>query len=343
MTPRYRVVLHGFSQFERDALGLCLRAESQRIPAYDEVADAADADFGIADADDPAVIEAVAAAGREGATVYVGQRAPLASRSHLPRPIEPVHVLRELDRLVTRRIAEAPMLDAAVEPAFGAITDFPPLVDEIIEPGSDLMPLSGLGGFSSSVNGALSDWGALPGDSAPSLTGYGGPDSHADDEHSRAKAAARAAARRARLKQADRQRRSLQLPALRDVLVLDDSDVAQRYLSHLLEQFGFQPHVATTGDEARALVDRVPFAALFLDVVLGEGDPLDGLALCREFKQSAPGTPILVVSGQGRASDKVRAQLVGCDAFLTKPMGRGDVARALESLNVTLPSDARRI
>jgi hypothetical protein len=48
------------------------------------------------------------------------------------------------------------------------------------------------------------------------------------------------------------------------------------------------------------------------------------------------------MSGGESASGRVRAKLAGCDAFLTRPVRRGDAARALESSNVVLPADARR-
>jgi hypothetical protein len=37
----------------------------------------------------------------------------------------------------------------------------------------------------------------------------------------------------------------------------------------------------------------------------------------------------------------VRAALVGCAAFLVKPLSRGDVARAIEACGIFMPKDER--
>lgn len=159
-----------------------------------------------------------------------------------------------------------------------------------------------------------------------------------------AKFAARAAARRARLRAAG-------LPeddAVTDVLVLDDSEIARRHLGQLLLNFGFGVHAVAASDEAIRLLAERPFVAAFLDIDLAPTEPEDGLELCRRIAQAelrlAGERPrLLMVSGQGVASDRVRAKLAGCDVYLEKPLTRGDVARALESCRVRLPSDARRL
>lgn len=172
------------------------------------------------------------------------------------------------------------------------------------------------------------------------------PAAHEEDRARRAeaKAAARAAARRARLQAAG-------LPdddGVVDVLVLDDSEIARRHLGGLLEAFGFNVHAFARSEAALRELARRPFAAVFLDLVLSEQDSTDGLELCRRLAlgelptAGAERPKLLMVTGQAAASDRVRAKLAGCDAFLDKPLTRGDVARALEGCRVRLPSDARR-
>ncbi len=159
-----------------------------------------------------------------------------------------------------------------------------------------------------------------------------------------AKAAARAAARRARFRAAGE---PVEDHAPTDVLVLDDSEVARQYLQNLLELFGFRVHLAASSAEALKLLAAQPFVAAFLDIRLGDNDPVDGITLCgqiahRQIGLAGEPPKLLVVSGQARPTDHVRAQLAGCDIFLSKPLSRGDVARSLESLDVRLPRDARR-
>jgi CheY-like chemotaxis protein len=82
-------------------------------------------------------------------------------------------------------------------------------------------------------------------------------------------------------------------------------------------------------------------------VALDGSDDGAGLALCQQIKQgpAAAGSDavaLVLVTARLRQTERVRAKLAGCDAFLAKPVGRGDVARALEACAVALPSDARK-
>src|SRR4249920_2595236 len=123
MPARYRVALQGFSEFERNALMFCLRLTSERDTAYDTVPRMAETDFVIADADMPGVIDTIVHAGRTPNTVFVGHRAPEDALSHVPRPIDPTQIVRELDQLLALHGAAAPTLTADVT--------LPPLVREL--------------------------------------------------------------------------------------------------------------------------------------------------------------------------------------------------------------------
>jgi hypothetical protein len=99
---RHRVALMGFSPFERSALASYLRLANLE-PAYEQVDDLDAAQFIVADADDPGVIAAVLAADRAGDTVFIGGEAPERAMAWMMRPIDPLHVLRELDATAALR------------------------------------------------------------------------------------------------------------------------------------------------------------------------------------------------------------------------------------------------
>jgi len=102
MGARYTVVLRGFSGFERDALGAYIRLRPEHDPTYEPVATLAQADFVVADADQPSVVDEIAQAGRLHDTVFVGSAAPRGAGAWTMRPIDPQHVLRQLDALAAR-------------------------------------------------------------------------------------------------------------------------------------------------------------------------------------------------------------------------------------------------
>ncbi|NRF69531.1 response regulator [Aquincola sp. S2] len=97
------VALLGFSAFERNALASYFRLAARRSPHYTHVLDIDEARFVVADADQSGVPELLQALGRIPDAVFVGAQGPDGAASWMMRPIDPVHVLRELDALVALR------------------------------------------------------------------------------------------------------------------------------------------------------------------------------------------------------------------------------------------------
>ncbi len=113
-----------------------------------------------------------------------------------------------------------------------------------------------------------------------------------------------------------------------DVLVVDDSDIARRFLAVQLQRLGCRVTQAGSTDEALALVAARRFRIVFSDVVMAEPD---GLALCHEIKQrGAADAPVVVlVSARCSPTDRVRGTLAGCDAYLGKPLPNGALQEVL--------------
>lgn len=159
-----------------------------------------------------------------------------------------------------------------------------------------------------------------------------------------ARDSARAAVRRARLE--TRSPDALAVESEHAVLVLDERDADREQLSGLLTMFGFKPSLAQSPDEATRLLEQCTFEAAFVALALDDAGANGAAALCQRIKQAETAesthTAVVVVSGTNQQADRVRAMLAGGDAVLTKPLGRGDVARALETCSVRLPADPRR-
>jgi two-component system, cell cycle response regulator len=111
----------------------------------------------------------------------------------------------------------------------------------------------------------------------------------------------------------------------RDVLVVDDSAIARKFLKQRLEQLGYRVQQANDGESALEMITHHPFALVFADMVLGPPPSVDGLQVCQFAKQrpafGARSTPAVVVfTGQAGSTHRVRAALAGCDAYLNKPL-----------------------
>jgi CheY-like chemotaxis protein len=338
---RYRIALCGFSDFEHRAMDYSFR-QPRGFPesGYDVVDALSDADFVVVDADSKSAVKGIVLSGREANTVFVGTTAPPGAASHLPRPIDPTRILRTLDELSgARELADPPP---------------PPLRPGNVvaaaraDPSAEAPP-----GVSPAVHGlpTLDDVVAahepmpVPATAQPAESTLAKPAALSDPDarlaaHHAAKVAARAAARRAR--QAARGAEAAHGAPLSDVLVFDADAAAATSLCELLVRFGFLPHVvrnlAQVGDELAAR----PFAALFLDIALDDV----GVSLLRHVREMPapadhPQPAVLLLASRLDPADRVAAALAGLPDPLIKPLGRGMVARALESSGVPLPSDAR--
>lgn len=256
---RYTVALLGFSEFERSGMSSFFRLAEARTPVYAEATQPDQADFLVANADHAPTVASVRQGERLLDTVFIGAHPPPGAVACLHRPIEPTHIVRELDLLLEQRLAG---LDDPAGP----------------------------------------DWVG----SAPGLLGTadGGPHP-------------------------------------KDVLVVDDSRVALRFLQVRLQQHGYRVHTAVTPDEALERLAAQAFSMVFLDVALGPQASMDGLALCQRIKQgrSQPdGTSpmVVLVTGLSSSSDRVRGALAGCDAYLTKPVMEDDFTQTLRMLDPPL-------
>ncbi len=112
--------------------------------------------------------------------------------------------------------------------------------------------------------------------------------------------------------------------------MVDDSDIALKFMRNRLTRFGFHTDLVSSGEEALGRLNIGPYKFVFLDVMM-EG--LDGYQTCRAIKQRkySEGKPPVVVmlTSRGGTIDKIRGTLAGCDAYLTKPLNERDLISVL--------------
>ncbi len=121
-----------------------------------------------------------------------------------------------------------------------------------------------------------------------------------------------------------------------DILVVDDSDVALKFMQSHLDAFGFRVHLAKSGEECIMKLSERSFRCVFLDVMM---PGLDGYQTCRVIKRRSYGSGIapkvLMMTSKGGPIDKVRGAMAGCDGYLVKPLGEEKLIKALFHHNVS--------
>jgi CheY-like chemotaxis protein len=303
MPSPHSVCLLGFSDFERRALALQFRLAVGRTPAFALVASIDEARFLVVDGDSKSAVQRALDAGRLAHCIFVGTSiAPKGALARLRRPIDALSLLRELDAALiqlqgpaalmpqpARATAPAPAQVQAPAPAStSAAPNGPPRLAPRAQP--QAAPASPNTGLLDSQFAGLADH---------------FPDRNPQDD---AGAAGKPA------------------PARCDALLVDDSEIALKFLELKLGELGLRSRGVTDSDAALAQLARHDFNYVFLDVELGPGSKLDGLALCRHIKRRTKRPPVVaMVSAHATQTDRVRGSLAGCDAYLGKPLKPSDL------------------
>ncbi len=104
------------------------------------------------------------------------------------------------------------------------------------------------------------------------------------------------------------------------ILIVDDSEDTRRIFSDALTAEGYEVILATDGDEALRMVGWARPDLILLDVMM---PGVDGLTVCRTFKQNAFYRPIPILLISARFSDPVfreQAADAGAEEIITKPI-----------------------
>ncbi len=111
------------------------------------------------------------------------------------------------------------------------------------------------------------------------------------------------------------------------ILLVDDDANLRRILAHHLESAGHDVVSKTDGREALAALGETEIDLLLTDVRM---PGMDGMALLREVRRAAPDLPVLVMTAYGTIQDAVNAMKEGAFDYLTKPVDRDTLLRAVQ-------------
>ncbi len=117
------------------------------------------------------------------------------------------------------------------------------------------------------------------------------------------------------------------------ILVIDDDLDTCHFLREIFEEQGWQVRTASTANAALAAVQAEPFALIVSDINLNE--ELNGLALLKHFRQLAPDTQVILISGFGTLETAIEAVREGAFDFISKPFNVQEiVAMARRALSL---------
>ena len=342
MSNPHKIALIGFSSFERATFESFFRLAARRPPGYVLVAEASQANLAVVNADDAPTLRAAVASKPCQHVMLIGSTDGGTGWATQKRPLNLMKVLTTVEELLNgvpapavapRASASAPVSAHAVAatvtpaPATAAAPAMPQAAPAT--PRAAIVPARATpAAFTvrptpTAVSASAQAAPAKPGDAAFTRSRMNDVRLGAGDfAHSRADAPVLGAATRPA---------SIEEDANVDhILVVDDSDIALKFMRNRLTRFGFRTDLANSGEEALGRMNVRPYKFVFLDVMM-EG--LDGYQTCRAIKQRkyAEGKPPVVVmlTSRGGTIDKIRGTLAGCDAYLTKPLNERDLIAVL--------------
>jgi two-component system, cell cycle response regulator len=112
-------------------------------------------------------------------------------------------------------------------------------------------------------------------------------------------------------------------------LVVDDSTTLRRLMELILVPFGIKIDFVENGEVAVQLAKQNNYDIVFLDVML---PGIDGYRVCKTIKgdKRTKDLPVIMLTSMKSPIDKVRGMMAGSSVYLTKPVDRTELLRAID-------------
>ena len=112
------------------------------------------------------------------------------------------------------------------------------------------------------------------------------------------------------------------------LIVEDDAAIAAGVAMNLRIE-GYQPLLASDGEDAVPILREAQVDLLLLDISLPRKNGLD---LLRELRQAGDETPVIVLSARQEEYDKVAALRLGADDYVTKPFALAELMARVQAV-----------
>ena len=99
------------------------------------------------------------------------------------------------------------------------------------------------------------------------------------------------------------------------ILIVDDDDRIRELVKQYLNDYDFLVTTANNAEDAKQKIDIIKFDLVVLDIMMpGQS----GLEFINENKKKI-GTPIILLTAKGEATDRIEGLEIGADDYLAKP------------------------
>jgi DNA-binding NtrC family response regulator len=113
----------------------------------------------------------------------------------------------------------------------------------------------------------------------------------------------------------------------KSILIVEDEEVLRQSLAELLTDEGYEVHQAGDGKEAYEFILNRPVDLIISDIRMPK---MDGIELLAKLQQTAPQTPVIIITAYGTVESAVAAMRSGAHDYLLKPVNFDDVLLKVE-------------
>lgn len=132
-------------------------------------------------------------------------------------------------------------------------------------------------------------------------------------------------------------------PPSKHILIAEDNNINQIYVTELMKQLGHSCDVANNGHEAIQLVRQKQYDLVLMDCQMPILDGLDATQRIRQFESEGilkGYLPIVALTANAIKGDRERCLKAGMDEYLSKPVQKNQIIIVLERLLSQKQSDA---
>ena len=100
------------------------------------------------------------------------------------------------------------------------------------------------------------------------------------------------------------------------ILIIEDEQKIREFIQEGLKEECFATDVAHDGEEAHFMATTNDYDLIILDLMIPK---IDGLVLCKKFREDKISVPIIMLTAKMGVKNKVAGLNAGADDYLTKP------------------------
>ena len=113
----------------------------------------------------------------------------------------------------------------------------------------------------------------------------------------------------------------------KSILIVEDEEVLRQSLAELLSDEGYEVKQASDGKQAYELILNQPADLILTDIRMPN---MDGLELLGKLQQTAPQTPVIILTAYGTIESAVSAMHNGAYDYMLKPVNFDEVLLKIE-------------